>query len=535
MREAWRVLEPNARYVHNWHIEVICSHLEAVTAGKITRLLINVPPGSMKSLLVSVFWQAWEWGPMGMRSLRYLATAFNDGPVKRDTRKARDLILSEWYQSLWPEVKLTRTGETSFANSDTGTREGVAFGSLTSQRGDRVLVDDPHSTDTVESQVERANTTRRFRERAIFSVNDPERSAIVVIMQRLHEDDISGIILKYGMDFVHVMLPMEFEPERRCSTILGVADPRQTDGELLDPERSPPIRVAQLKKDIGSYAWAGQFQQRPAPREGGLFKVAWFADKIVQPDAVPRLSRIVRHWDLAATRKVTAARTAGVKIGRAEDGRFFVLHVALTQDEGAAVRQLILATAAVDGPMVEISLPQDPGQAGKVQASDLVSMLAGYQAHAEPETGDKEVRARPFAAQCEAGNVWVVASEWTQGYLDELATFPTGSFKDQVDASSGAFGRIALGDAGYTNFMEYLRAQINTLHQPVPDAPIDDRPRQMRQNDPKPVEEQNDLTRRYWDTRRQLEGGPKLCSRCNKPLGDTRISDGFNAWPQGCN
>jgi hypothetical protein len=198
IREAWHVLEPNAFYVHNWHIEAICAHLEAVTDGRVNRLLINVPPGSMKSLLVSVLWQAWEWGPKGLRSLRYLTTAFNDGPVKRDARKTRDLILSEWYQSLWPEVALTRTAEMSFSNSDTGTREGVAFGSLTSQRGDRLLIDDPHSTELAESATDRATTTRKFREGAVNRLNDQEKSAIVVIMQRLHEDDVSGTILKLG-------------------------------------------------------------------------------------------------------------------------------------------------------------------------------------------------------------------------------------------------------------------------------------------------------------------------------------------------
>src|ERR1700746_1134533 len=150
VREAWHVLEPNATYVHNWHIDAICQHLEAVTDGRINRLLITVPPGSMKSLLVSVFWPAWEWGPKGLRSMRYLATAFNDGPVTRDTRKTRDLILSEWYQSLWPEVQLSRAGETSFGDTSTGTREGVPFGSLTSQRGDRLVIDDPHSVETAE-------------------------------------------------------------------------------------------------------------------------------------------------------------------------------------------------------------------------------------------------------------------------------------------------------------------------------------------------------------------------------------------------
>jgi hypothetical protein len=221
VREAWHVLEPEAKYVPNWHIDAICAHLEAVTDGRINRLLINVPPGSSKSLIVSVMWPAWEWGPCGRRSLRYLATAFNEGPVKRDTRKCRDLIASEWYQRLWPDVRLTRTAETSFANSATGTREGVPFGSLTSQRGDRLIIDDPHSTETAESDTERLNTTRKFREGAVNRLNDQEKSAIVVIMQRLHEQDISGVIISLGMDYVHLMLPMEFDPTRACETIIG--------------------------------------------------------------------------------------------------------------------------------------------------------------------------------------------------------------------------------------------------------------------------------------------------------------------------
>jgi predicted phage terminase large subunit-like protein len=439
VREAWHVLEPHATYIHNWHIDAICDHLEAVTDGRINRLLINVPPGSMKSLLVSVFWHAWEWGPCGRRSLRYLATAFNDGPVKRDTRKVRDLILSEWYQSLWPEVQLTRTGETSFANSSTGTREGVAFGSLTSQRGDRLIIDDPHSTETAESEVDRVRTTRKFREGAVNRLNDQAKSAIVIIMQRLHEADVSGTVLALKMGYTYLMLPMEFEIERCCSTSIGFADPRSTDGDLLDPVRFSREVVDSLKRDTTAYAFASQYQQRPSPREGNMFKYSWFADKFV--DNAPANCRWVRHWDLAATKKKTAARTAGVKIGQAPDGRFYVGNVIKVQEEGAAVRQIILATAQAER-RVEISLPKDPGQSGKVQAQDLVAMLAGFVVSAEPETGEKDDRARPFAAQCEIGNVFIVKGEWNESYLDELCSFPSAKFKDQVDASSGAFGRL---------------------------------------------------------------------------------------------
>ncbi|RAI33739.1 terminase [Rhodoplanes serenus] len=445
MREAWPVLEPNTPLIWNWHLDALCQHLEAITWRRMTpRLLANVPPGSSKSLIVAVMWQAWEWGPCALRAMRYLATAFNDGPVKRDTRKCRDLILSEWYQSLWPEVVLTRTGETSFANSGTGTREGVAFGSLTSQRGDRLIIDDPHSTETAESVAERQATTRKFREGALNRLNDQERSAIVVIMQRLHEEDVAGTILKFGMGFVHLCLPMEFEPERRCSTSIGFTDPRAEEGELLDPARFPRATVEQLRRDMGSYAWAGQYQQRPTPREGGLFKRAWFAGKIIRQ--APAGTKWVRHWDLAATaakRKVSGqAATAGVKIGRAPDGSFIVGHVVRVLEEGADVRRTIKATAEADGKTVAISLPQDPGQAGKVQAADMVKMLAGWNVHAEPESGDKVTRAEPFSAQCEAGNVYLVEGAWNDAYLDELCLFPGGSNKDQVDASSGAFGQL---------------------------------------------------------------------------------------------
>jgi predicted phage terminase large subunit-like protein len=446
VKEAWHVLEPTQPYIHGWHIDAICDHLEAITEGRFlelgvsNRLLINVPPGTMKSLLVSVFWPAWEWGPRGLPGMRYLTTSYSESYVKRDSRRMRDLVNSDWYKALWPEVTLVRAGEASFANSRTGFREGTPFRSLTGGRGDRVVIDDPHSTETAESPAERETTTRIFRESVPSRVNDPERSAIIVIMQRLHEDDVSGQILKLKLGYQHLMLPMRFEPERRCKTVLGFEDPRTFDGELLFPERFPSEVLERDAKAMTEYAIAGQQQQRPVPREGGLFKRAWFEGKIIR-QAMPG-TKWVRHWDLAATKKTTAARTAGVKLGRQPDGSFVVGHVALTQDEGSAVRKLIKSTAEVDGKAVQISLPQDPGQAGKVQAQDMVKMLAGYRVKAEPETGDKVTRAEPFSAQCEVGNVFLVAGDWNETYLDELCLFPGGSFKDQVDASSGAFGRL---------------------------------------------------------------------------------------------
>jgi predicted phage terminase large subunit-like protein len=442
-KEAWHILEPRTKLVWNWHLDAICEHLEAITDEKITRFLANVPPGSSKSLLCSVMWQAWEWGPKALPSMRYLTTAFNDGPVKRDTRKCRDLILSDWYRALWPEVELTRTGETSFANSKTGTREGVAFGSLTSQRGDRLVIDDPHSTETAESPTERIATTRKFREGAQNRLNDQEKSAIVVIMQRLHEEDVSGVIEEVGMDYVHLMLPMEFEPARACSTVIGFKDPRKVEGELLDPVRFPREAVEKLKRDMGSYAYAGQYQQRPTPRSGGMFQRGDF--EIV--DAIPAGGQKCRAWDFAASKETPGKQpdwTVGLKMTYV-GGIFYIEDVKRDRWSPGDVEKNLKNTASQDGLNVRIRMPQDPGSAGKSDANTKIKLLAGYDVKALPVTGDKATRAKPASAQAEAGNVKLLRGDWNKPFLDEVCSFPNAQFDDQVDAFADALNELALG------------------------------------------------------------------------------------------
>ena len=443
IREAWHVAEPNEAYVHGWHIEAIAEHLEAITYGRLDppRLLVNVPPGTMKSLMVNVFWPAWEWGPAGLPSTRYISTSYSEEYVTRDTRRMRDLVASEWYQGLWPSTKLVRFAETSFENASTGWREGKPFGSLTGGRGHRLLIDDPHSTETAESEAERKRTIRIFRESVPTRLADPATSAIVVIMQRLHAEDVSGVTLALRLGYTHLCLPMEFETDRRCRTSIDFVDPRTYEGELLFPERFPREVVERDKTAMGQFAVAGQFQQRPTLREGGLFKRTWFNPV----GAAPAGTRWVRYWDLAATKDragADPAYTVGLKLGRAPNGRIVIDHVIRERDEGVGIRKLIKDTAVSDGYECEIGLPKDPGQAGKVQAQDLVLMLAGWIARATTESGDKGTRAAPIAAQAEAGNVDVVAGEWNEAFLDEVTNFPGGKFKDQVDALSGAFAML---------------------------------------------------------------------------------------------
>lgn len=442
VKRSWHVLEPATELKWGWALDAICDHLEAVTAGDIRRLLINCPPGLMKSLLVSVFWPAWEWGPKGQPSHRYVSTAHEQSLAVRDSRRMRGLVESEWYQDRWP-IKLADDANAVvfFENEHRGFRASTAFTSMTGKRGSRVILDDPHSVKTGESDTMRAETIRTFREALPSRVND-KSSAIVVIMQRLHERDVSGNILSRDTEYVHLCLPMRFEPERRCSTKLGFTDPRQTDGELLFPELFDEERTAELERELGAYGVAGQLQQRPIAREGGLFKRGWFEGRIVSAADVPKGVTWVRGWDLAGTAKKSADATAGVKMGRAPDGRYFIANVRNERIEGLAVRRLMMQCAELDGKTCVIDFPEDPGQAGKDQRREIASMLAGYIVHSTPETGDKTQRASPFASQCENGNVYLVQGEWVEPYLDQVCNFPGGAHDDMVDASSRAFARL---------------------------------------------------------------------------------------------
>lgn len=458
VRRAWHVIEPGQPYVHGRHIDVMCEHLEAVTAGQIRRVLFNVPPGTSKSTLCGVFWPMWEWGPKNRPSTRFVGVAHEQTLGIRDNLKCRRLASSDWYQALWGDrVQLTRdqNEKLNFENRATGFRQVATPSNITGRRGDRVILDDPLSAENANSEAEREKVNLWFRESLPTRLNNPDSSAIIVVMQRLHERDVSGIILAEQLGYEHVCLPMRYEPERTYVTVLGPVDWRKEEGELLFPERFPEHVVAELERTMGSYASAGQLQQRPAPREGGLFKRSWF--QIV--DALPAGSRRrVRAWDMAATKKTQSNNpdwTVGLRMSRGADGVFIIEHVNRFRGTPLEVKQAILNTAAVDGQQTTVRLTQDPGQAGKAQTETYVRELAGYPVVVKTATGDKATRATPAAAQAEAGNVKILRTgdpdqdAWIEPFLAEVCMFPAGAHDDQVDAFADALNELALG-ATYT-------------------------------------------------------------------------------------
>lgn len=477
MKYGWEALEPGNEFVSGWAVQATCEHLQAVTEGEIKRLLINVPPGCTKSMTTSVFWPAWEWGPKGLSHYRMILAAHEQNLAIRDNVRSRDLMLNEWYQDNWGDgfgFKGDVNSKLYYENTRTGWRMASSVGSgLTGYRGDRLILDDPHSIKKADSDAFREEVLRWFSETLPTRLNKANESAIVVIMQRVHERDVSGLILAEELGYEHLMLPMEFEPERKCYSFVKpgyIKDPklvkvswdehhkawapnklgthekycvdmREKDGELLWPERFDRESVTALQKALrawgGTYAEAGQLQQRPAPRGGGMFQ----KDDFQYVDKAPEGGREVRGWDLAGTDTKTnknAAWTVGCKM-KIVNNSLYILDVDRRQVGPSAVEKMIKANTQMDGHGVVQDFPQDPGQAGKAQKLAIGKLLHGYQFQFSPETGSKEDRAVPLAAQCEIHNVYLVRGAWNSSFVSEASLFPNGQFKDQIDAASRAY------------------------------------------------------------------------------------------------
>ena len=481
VKQAWKELEPGAEFQFGWAIETVARHLEAVTNGDITRLLINIPPGCTKSMLVNVFWPAWEWGPKGKGHHRFISASYEQGLATRDMVRCRDLVNSEWYQSLWPtEFKKDQDQKTYYENTNTGWRFASSVGGrMVGYRGDRIIIDDPHDTKRAESDTVRGTARRWLSETVPTRLNIQKKSAIVMIMQRLHVEDLSGLVIEDMSHWVHLVLPMEFEKRNACYTVVpngtepkkmkriklpeetipfyeedpdGVEmylqDPRTEENELLWEGRFDREDVDEIKRsfragDGGSYAESGQLQQRPVHRAGGMF----VRDDFQIVDRIPEKLQWVRGWDLAAT-KDAGSWTVGLKLGIKAD-RLYIGDVVRLQGSPLEVEQAIQGAAARDGLHCAISIPQDPGQAGKAQKNRLISLLHGYTVHFSPETGDKEDRAKPFASQVAGMNVCLPkGAMWIPEFLAECGLFPASRYKDQVDAASRAYAWL-LANAGF--------------------------------------------------------------------------------------
>jgi len=470
---AWHVIEPGQEYLHNWHIEAIAMHLEAITNEMMidderyyNRLLINVPPGAMKSLLCNVLWPSWEWGPRNMPYLRYVCASHAMPLAVRDSVKMRRLVASDWYQGFWGD-RVTLTGDQNekikYETTATGFRQAVAFEGMTGARGDRVIIDDPHSVSSASSEQKRATTIETFEQAVPTRLNNPDRSAIVVIMQRLHEEDVSGVIIEKQLGYDHIMIPMEYDPDRAAPTMLGWEDPRTEKGELMFPDRFPRHVVERDKKIMGTYAASGQFQQLPTPEDGGIIKRRHW--QLWEDPQYPPFDYIIASLDTAYTEKTendpSALTVWGIWTDDPKTHATRMLgkngyHIVRTYDEKEVPPRIMLMHAWQE----HLEMPEliakvsescirwkvsrlliENKSVGMPVARELRRMYSGKNFGVQLEDpGSIDKMARLYSVQhlFEEGLVYCPDKAWADEVISQCMRFPKAKHDDLVDTVSMA-------------------------------------------------------------------------------------------------
>jgi phage terminase large subunit-like protein len=501
VRAFWRCVEPQTKFMEGWVLEAMADALMAVADGHIKRLIINVSPGSMKSLLLNCYYPAWLWGPCNMPHLRFLSASYSIALPERDNDRFRRIINAPEYQRLWGDrVTLTREGLGLVENSKTGWKRAISVGSgTTGHRADYILLDDASDPNTVESDAVRAGTSMWLREVMPDRLSNLDEGAIINIQQRTHEQDATGVLAEFGSNYTWMCIPMEFEPLRDNPVVLRrdddgepiqvFRDPRglddegneleglftddkgvlkvrmgspmaQAEGTLAWPERFSPEAIEALKKIKGPYAWAGQYQQSPTIRGGGIIRRDWW--RYWSSPAFPDLGTVVVSLDTAIKEAeendwnawtswgafegdggapnviLTGAERAKCPLAKLAEmvGRFcyakkadylIIEDKARGHDTAAEIKRQF-----ADAPWTTMLIPAN----GKGAFSgDKVARL-----HAVSPMFSGDVRKDPVSGMdvWSGGMVWEPGKDWSQEVVDEVTSFPRGKHDDYVDSCSMA-------------------------------------------------------------------------------------------------
>ena len=428
------------RWLRARHHAVICNALMRVYRCELKRLIINIPPRYSKTELAVIYFIAWAIGKAP--DSEFIHASYSATLAANNTSRIRDIVQSEEYRAIFPEMVLkmdsqakdhwkTTDGGVVYATGADGTITGFGAGKVRDGFGGILSIDDPTSANDAHSEVMLKKAITWYQNAAESRLNNPQVTAVVLIMQRINEMDLAGWLKDGGTgeDWEVISLPA-----------------LQDDGSALWPEKHTveDLKRMQMTKPM---AFASQYQQQPSPIEGAIFQ----PDKIETWTAIPAGTEFIRAWDLASTQD-DGDWTAGLKLGKMPDGRFMIADVARFQGRPETVEAGIKNAAGRDGHGVTVGLPQDPGQAGKAQIAYLTKQLAGYTVKSSPESGDKITRAEPFASQVNVGNVVMLRAPWNDALIAELRVFPNGKFDDQVDAASRAFNALVeAGDWSFTS------------------------------------------------------------------------------------
>lgn len=431
IQKTFATVDPGTRYSHNWHIEAIAWNLEQCVTGEIKRLIITLPPRSLKSIITSVAFPAWVLGHDPTKNI--ICASYSQNLANKHALDCRAVMESLWYQACFPgtQIHQDKTSVADFMTSLRGSRFSTSVGgTLTGRGGNLIIIDDPHKAEEgVTSETNRAGVIDWYSGTLSSRLNNKKEDAIILIQQRLHQDDLAGYLLETG-EWEHLNLPAIAEEEQWVPIASNRQHYRQI-GDLLHPALEPQSVLDGLKRSLGSYNFAAQYQQRPAPMGGGLVKWDWFqfydkqlskeyGDQIVQSWDTACKADVIHDWSVCTTWLI-------------RENKYYLLNIKRQRLEFAHLKQAVIDHAKhwdADRVLIEdkgagISLIQDLRRDGRHNIIPIT-----------PEK-DKATRMLSASPLIESGKVLLPANAaWLADFQTEIVNFPKGKHDDQVDSLS---------------------------------------------------------------------------------------------------
>jgi predicted phage terminase large subunit-like protein len=434
MHRAFRELNPDAFFSPNWHNELIASKLQSCLDRQITRLLINLPPRNLKSHAATICFPAYVLGHRP--SAQIICTSYGQQLADKHSLDCRTLMNSEWYRGLF-RVQLSPRKQSAqeFLTTANGFRLATSVGGVLTGRGaDLIIIDDPLKPDEAVSQTQRQAVNDWYDHTLYTRLNDKRTGCIIIIMQRLHEDDLVGHVLEQE-DWEHVRLPAIAEEDETHQIVsLGrTRTIRRRAGEALHPEREPLEVLENLRQTMGEYNFAGQYQQEPAPLGGGMVKAEWFRSYVAGEQSAD-FDRIVQSWDTANKSSELNDYSVCTTWGQ-KNGRIYLLDVLRKRMDYPDLKRAVRQQA-------ELFRPANVLIEDKASGTQLIQELVreGFYGVTRYEpTMDKVMRLHSITSTIENGFVYLpTESNWRAAYVQELTTFPSGKHDDQADSTSQA-------------------------------------------------------------------------------------------------
>jgi len=425
-------LNPQAELAMNWHLQVIAAKLTAVREGKIRRLIINLPPRHLKSLMASIAFPAWCLGHDP--SAQILCASYAQDLADKLARDCRSIMMSPWYRQIFPtRLAPHRQAVQEFITTRQGYRLATSTGGVLTGRGaDIILIDDPLKPEEALSQAQRQATNEWYDHTLYSRQNNKQHGAIIMIMQRLHEDDLVGHVLgQEAWEVLSFPAIAEADEVHRIETIWEPRCFTRRQGEALHPDREPLETLDHIRRTIGEYNFAGQYQQSPAPLGGGLVKAEWFR-RYRENDRPESFDRIVQSWDTA--NKATELSDFSVCTTWGVRGKhLFLLGLFRRRLEYPALKRAVREQQSLFN--ANVILIED-----KASGTQLIQELihdGGHGVTRYQPTIDKIMRLHAQTAMIENGFVHIPeTAPWLAEYLHEMTVFPKGKHDDQVDSTA---------------------------------------------------------------------------------------------------